>query len=64
MRAGWKATIQIQVLTPEYIDQDVLADVVTNAGRLVGVADFRPTFGRFRVEKFELLRDDIGVAAE
>jgi len=26
--------------------------VITNAGRLVGLGDFRPTFGRFRVEKF------------
>ena len=53
MRAGWKATIELQVLTPEYISTDLLSDVLTNAGRLVGVGDFRPTFGRFRVERFE-----------
>lgn len=53
MRSGWTATVQLQVLTPEYIDMDSLSDVVTNAGRLVGVGDFRPTFGRFRVERFE-----------
>ena len=52
MRAGWTATCQLQVLLPEYIDVDSLADVLTNAGRLVGVGDFRPTFGRFRVENF------------
>lgn len=55
MRAGWSATIQLQVLTPEYIDESALSDVLTNAGRLVGVGDFRPTFGRFRVDKFERL---------
>lgn len=52
LKAGWKATCILQILLPEYIDCDSLADVLTNAGRLVGVADFRPTFGRFRVEKF------------
>ena len=55
MRAGWTATCQLQVLLPEYIDADSLSDVLTNAGRLVGVGDFRPTFGRFRVEKFARL---------
>lgn len=55
MRAGWSATCQLQVLLPEYIDPDSLSDVLTNAGRLVGVGDFRPTFGRFRVEKFQRL---------
>ena len=52
MRAGWSASIQLQVLIPEYISPDALSDVLTNAGRLVGVGDFRPTFGRFRVDKF------------
>lgn len=59
MREGWKATIDLSVLTPEYITPDLLSDVLTNAGRLVGVGDFRPTFGRFRVEKFETVRFDL-----
>jgi hypothetical protein len=62
MRAGWRAEVELQVLTPEYIDTDALADVLTNAGRLVGVGDFRPTFGRFRVESFRT--DSFGMAAE
>ncbi len=61
MRLGWKAVCTVQVLTPEYISPDDLADVLTNAGRLVGVGDFRPTFGRFRVEKFAVL--DLSAAA-
>lgn len=52
MKAGWSATVQLQVLLPEYIDEHTLSDVLTNAGRLVGVGDFRPTFGRFRIESF------------
>lgn len=62
MKPGWSATIQLQVLLPEYIDLASLSDVLTNAGRLVGVGDFRPTFGRFRVERFQQVRLD--VAAE
>ena len=52
MRTGWSATVQLQILIPEYISPDAMSDVLTNAGRLVGVGDFRPTFGRYRVEKF------------
>lgn len=52
MRAGWSATVQLQVLIPEYIDEHALSDVLTNAGRLVGVGDFRPTFGRYRIDSF------------
>lgn len=55
MRIGWKALVQLQVLTAEYIDEAALSETLTQAGRLVGVGDFRPTFGRFRVEKFERL---------
>ena len=50
---GWKASFQLMVNIPEYVPQDVLQDVLTNAGRLVGVGDFRPTYGRFTIVKFE-----------
>lgn len=55
LRTGWKCTVQLQVLTPEYIAVADLHDVLSQAGRLVGVGDFRPTFGRFRVESFTRL---------
>ena len=38
----------------EYIPKDVLNDVLTNAGRLVGVGDFRPTYGRFQITGFKV----------
>lgn len=53
MLAGWEATFEIMVLTPEYIAQDMLHAVIANAGRLVGLGDFRPTYGRFAVIKYE-----------
>lgn len=55
MRAGWKAGFELQILTPEYIDPHFLQDVIQMAGRLVGIGDFRPTFGRFNVTAFEVL---------
>lgn len=55
LKPGWKATIDLMVLTPEYVSLDTLADVITNAGRLIGVGDFRPTFGRFRIEQIKRL---------
>lgn len=52
LREGWQATIELMVLTPEYIDRTTLIEVITNAGRLVGLGDFRPTYGRFAVVSF------------
>jgi len=49
MRKGWKAEISLMVILPEYIPEDLLRSVVLDAGRLVGVGDFRPTYGRFSI---------------
>lgn len=53
--AGWRASFELQVLLPEYIDPMSLLDVITKAGQLVGLADFRPTYGRFAVVRFEVV---------
>jgi hypothetical protein len=52
--AGWSADVQLMVLTPEYIAPADLLDVLTKAGQLVGVGDFRPTYGRFQLTSFDL----------
>ncbi len=52
IKSGWEAEFHFMILTPEYISQDLMHEVLVNAGRLVGVADFRPTYGRFGVTKF------------
>lgn len=49
IRSGWKVDLTFLVLTPEYIRPDDLHDTLMQAGRLVGVCDFRPTYGRFSV---------------
>lgn len=53
MKVGWTAEFDLMVNTPEYIAPDMLQDVLEMAGRLVGLADFRPTYGRFAVASFE-----------
>lgn len=53
MKVGWKATFELAVNIPEYIDRQMLREVIEQAGRLIGVGDFRPTFGRFGIVKFE-----------
>lgn len=54
LRAGWKAEFDFQVLTPEYIDHFLFQEVLSVSGRLVGLGDFRPTYGRFSVVKFDM----------
>lgn len=52
--AGWEAELQLSVLLPEYVSPASLQDVLTQAGRLIGVGDFRPTYGRFAVKSFDI----------
>lgn len=55
MRKGWRAEFQFMINLPEYIDQSFLLEVLGIAGRLIGVGDFRPTYGRFDVTNFKKL---------
>ena len=54
VKAGWKATFQLMVNLPEYVHADMLNSLISEAGRLIGLADFRPTYGRFGIAKFEI----------
>jgi len=54
MFAGWKAAVELQVLLPEYITPHILNEVTGRAGRLIGVGDFRPTYGRFQINVFDV----------
>lgn len=53
MREGWRLRFDLLVTTPEYLSPGVMAALVGNAGRLIGICDFRPTYGRFAVEHME-----------
>lgn len=52
MKAGWTFDVSITVLLPEYVNQDFLVDLLNTAGRLIGIGDFRPTYGRFVLKSF------------
>lgn len=54
IKAGYEVDFQIMVNLPEYIRPADLHDVLVNAGRLVGIGDFRPTYGRFAVASFDI----------
>jgi hypothetical protein len=54
MKKGWTAQFDFMVLTPEYIDPSDLNAVLTQAGLLIGIADFRPTYGRFAVTNYTI----------
>ncbi len=55
-KPGWQAEFTVQVLVPEYISPDLLNETFQRAGRLIGVGDMRPTFGRFQVTSFEAVK--------
>lgn len=57
MKAGWKATFVLMVNLPEYVPAQRLNHILQQSGRIGGLGDFRPSFGRFNVNRFELLED-------
>lgn len=54
MDAGWRCTVRLQVLLPEYISPQLLNETIQAAGRLMGVGDFRPSYGRFNIVSFRV----------
>jgi len=56
-REGWRVDVPLMVTLPEYIHQSDLNKIISAAGRLIGVGDFRPTYGRFNVVSFEVQKD-------
>lgn len=63
MRAGWRCTFKMQVLTPEYLSVAVVRSLIVKAGRLSGLLDFRPTYGRFDLVGFEVTSDALDLAS-
>ena len=58
MRAGWKANFIFMSNLPEYVGPSLLREVLDRAGKLIGVGDFRPSYGRFVVTQWEILPID------
>lgn len=54
-KPGWKLDFTIEVID-DSINAELINDVLTLAGKTVGVGDFRPKFGRFMVTRFQVNR--------
>ena len=57
-KTGWRLNYDLQVLVPEYITPQLLYRVLSDAGKLVGIADHRPTYGRFNIVAFDVQEND------
>jgi hypothetical protein len=52
---GWQCNFTLTVILPEYINLAFLRTLVDGAGKFIGLADFRPTYGRFAITRWEIL---------
>lgn len=55
LKPGWKLSFVLEVIDDE-MPADILQDILTLAGKAVGIGDYRPRFGRFNVTHFEVHR--------
>lgn len=55
LKTGWSVKVSFLILLPEYIAEADLHELLGAAGRLIGIGDFRPTFGRFFVRSIKRL---------
>ena len=55
LNKGWEAEFLVLVNLSEYVSRELLGRVVFDAGRLAGLADFRPSYGRYETVSFEVL---------
>ncbi len=54
---GWELDFRVEV-HDEQVQADVLSEILNEAGRAVGIGDFRPRYGRFSVVTFEMVAQD------
>lgn len=50
----WSCEFEIEI-TDEMINQQILKEILESAGRFKGVGDYRPEYGRFKVEKYNVI---------
>lgn len=53
--AGWRIVAEMSILLPQYLSPQFVNELAQAAGKLIGIADFRPTFGRFQVVGYKVL---------
>lgn len=50
---GWKGSFALTIADLEMVDISQVHEILSHAGRRIGIGDWRPKFGRFIVTKFE-----------
>jgi hypothetical protein len=55
IKEPWVVAFELMVNIPEYIRPAELNAVIQMAGRLVGIGDYRPTYGRYQVTQFAVV---------
>lgn len=58
MASGWQLTYEMMLTAPDLITPAMFTELVQKSGLLVGLCDFRPTFGRFAANSIEQLELD------
>lgn len=58
MQEGWRLTFDLLINTPEYWSPIAVVKLASEAGRLVGLCDYRPTYGRFVIAGHEVHTHD------
>jgi hypothetical protein len=51
---GWRVELEITSLLPEYLTPQFVRKLADDAGRFIGLADFRPTYGRYAIVFWEV----------
>lgn len=54
LREGWKASFRCTILEPEHANPEEFFRALIAAGNAIGIGDFRPHFGRFKVNRFKV----------
>jgi len=52
---NWALEFKVINLDPGLLKADIIKQILVDAGKYYGLGDFRPEFGRFKVEKFEAI---------
>lgn len=52
-KKGWEAEFKLLMLDEERLPKKALEEILSYAGKFVGIGDWRPHFGRFEVVSFE-----------
>jgi len=56
---NWESKFKAIVTADDYIKHDLLEGIIEYAGNYIGVGDYRPRFGRFKLVSLEEIQDDV-----